>query len=588
MAPDVSITSVQFRNFKAFENFSISLDRMNILVGPNNSDKSTVIGAFRALSIALRRTARRNPEPVGRRDSTLGYRIPRASLPITLENVQTNYQEVDTTVTFRLSNGNSLRLSFPSDDTDCIMYPFIEGERVTAVSFRRQFPVSLLVVPVLGPVENREILLKKDTVDQNLATHRASRNFRNYWRYYPDDFEAFREQVISTWPGMDIRPPEVSSVDGMLSMFCLEDRITRELYWTGYGFQVWCQLLAHIFRSQSRSMLVIDEPDIYLHPNPQRQLLSMLKTSAPDVLLATHSSEIVAEADSTDILVIDKTQRSARRIRSLEGVQTTLDSLGSIHVPTMTTVAQTRRVLYVEGEDFRILRRFARSLGLSELSAGVGIAPFPLGGFPSVQRIRAVSLGVSESIGGSILFGGIFDRDFRPDEEIEQLLEELGDDLLLSVILTRKEIENYLLVPAALDRTLTRLLEERARRNEVSVGASRPVAELLREVTDPMRTHVQAQYIARRADFFSHTGKDGSTISREAIEIFDRKWNDEHLRLHIVPGKRVLTELSARVQEEYKVNLTTARIIDHLHDSDIPLDLRQTLGDLNAFRLQVP
>ena len=37
MGSDVSITSVQFRNFKAFDNFSISLDRMNILVGPNNS-----------------------------------------------------------------------------------------------------------------------------------------------------------------------------------------------------------------------------------------------------------------------------------------------------------------------------------------------------------------------------------------------------------------------------------------------------------------------------------------------------------------------------------------------------------------------
>ena len=37
----------------------------------------------------------------------------------------------------------------------------------------------------------------------------------------------------------------------------------------------------------------------------------------------------------------------------------------------MSTIAQTRRVLYVEGEDFKILRRFARRLGLSELGTGV-------------------------------------------------------------------------------------------------------------------------------------------------------------------------------------------------------------------------
>ena len=589
MVFEASISSVQFRNFKAFENFSISLDHMNILVGPNNSGKSTVIGAFRALSIGLRRAAARNPELLGNRHITRGYRIPRASLPISLENAQTDYQDVEATVAFRLSNGNSLRLSFTSDDDDCILYPVTaEGGTVTtAAAFKREFPISLLVVPVLGPVEYREQIVKKETVNENLATHRASRNFRNYWYYYPDDFEEFRQQVIATWPGMDINQPEFAA-DRRLSMFCLEDRMTRELYWTGYGFQVWCQLLSHIFRSQSRSMLVIDEPDIYLHANPQRQLLSILKTSGPDVLMATHSSEIVAEADANDILVIDKTQRSAKRVRSPEGIQTTLGSLGSIHTATMTNIAQTRRVLYIEGEDFQILRRFARRLGLSELGSGVGIAPFPLGGFPSIPRLKAVTLGVSESIGGSMLFGGIFDRDFRPDEEIDELLKSFSRELHFAVILERKEIENYLLVPSVLDKTLARLLEDRARRSGEVASVRRPISEFLREITDSMKTEVQAQRIAKRVDFSARTGKDPSTISREAIEIFDRKWSDDQLRLHIVPGKRVLSELFSRVQSEYKVTLTPSRIIEQLRESDMPLDLRQTLRAIDSFRCRAP
>ncbi|MGD0947393.1 MAG: AAA family ATPase [Candidatus Binatia bacterium] len=55
MSDRVSFTSVEFRNFKAFERFSVTLQDMNVLVGPNNSGKSTVIGAFRVLAAALRR-----------------------------------------------------------------------------------------------------------------------------------------------------------------------------------------------------------------------------------------------------------------------------------------------------------------------------------------------------------------------------------------------------------------------------------------------------------------------------------------------------------------------------------------------------
>ena len=583
-----SISSVQFRNFKALENFSISLERMNILVGPNNSGKSTVIGAFRVLSMGLRRAASRNPELIGPSASAFGYRIPRSALPITLENAQTDYQDVEASIIFRLTNGNALKLSFYSNEEDCIMYPLVDGGSISNRSaFEYEFPVSLLVVPVLGPVENRENIVRRETVNQNLATHRASRNFRNYWHYYPEDFEAFRQRVVATWPGMDITLPEVTQ-DGMLSMFCLEDRITRELYWTGYGFQVWCQLLSHIFRSQGRSMLIIDEPDIYLHANPQRQLLSILKQSDTDVLIATHSSEMVAEADTNEVLVIDKTQRSAKRVRSSKGIQSALGSLGSIHVPTMTAIAQTRRILYVEGEDFKIFRTFARHLRLSELGAGFGIAPFPLGGFPTIQRIRAVTLGVSESIGGSLLFGGIFDRDFRPDEEINQLIESLSDEMEFITILERKEIENYLLVPNALDRAIERLLMEKARRTGGPIDAQQPAVELLQDIAGSMKVEIQAQYISKRTEFFAHTPKDASTSNREAIETFEQKWGDDELRLHILPGKRVMSELVSRIQNDYGVSLTAARVIDQLHDNEIPRDLRQTLRTLDAFRQQTP
>jgi hypothetical protein len=110
-------------------------------------------------------------------------------------------------------------------------------------------------VPVLGPVENEEEVVLRETVSRNLASHRASRNFRNYWYYNSEKFDTFRQKIRETWPGMDINSPEVSEDSHIIAMFCLENRITRELYWTCFGFQAWCQLLTHIFREDVASIL---------------------------------------------------------------------------------------------------------------------------------------------------------------------------------------------------------------------------------------------------------------------------------------------------------------------------------------------
>jgi len=56
-------------------------------------------------------------------------------------------------------------------------------------------------------------------------------------------------------------------------------------------------MLTYIVRGKGTSLFIVDEPDIYLHADLQRQLLSTLKTIGPDILIASHSTEIITEAD---------------------------------------------------------------------------------------------------------------------------------------------------------------------------------------------------------------------------------------------------------------------------------------------------
>lgn len=178
------ITRIEFRNFKALKQYSISLEHTNILVGPNNSGKSTILNALRLLGIALRRAHSRSAEPVqGPDGSTYGHRISTEDLPMSLENVHTNYDDsTPTTARFHLSNGNALLLYFPANNRLLLLLEGIVRGARTPSAFRAAFPISLGFVPVLGPVEHKELIVEKETVLRSLTTHRASRHFRNFWR----------------------------------------------------------------------------------------------------------------------------------------------------------------------------------------------------------------------------------------------------------------------------------------------------------------------------------------------------------------------------------------------------------------------
>ena len=492
---DVSITSVQFSGYKALKRMSVRLDSFNVLVGPNNCGKSTVIGAFRVLEVAMRRARARGAQLCDGPDRrTRGWNITPNALPISLENVHSDLESARSSVLFRMSNKNTMLLDFPEDGGCFLFADTPTGDITTPARFRSAFPITIGVIPVLGPLEHEETTLQAKTVKSNLTTHRASRHFRNYWMQNPEGFDEFSELVTQTWLGMELEPPEVVDLmAGKLGMFCREDRMTRELYWAGFGFQVWCQILTHALRSRNATILVIDEPEIYLHPDLQRKLVTTLRGLGPDILIATHSTEIMGEVDPTDILLLEKQKRTAGRLKSIEDVQGAAERIGSVHNVTLTQLSRTRRVLFVEGsEDFKRLRKFATVLGLQELASGLDITPVESEGFANWERISASAWGIEKTLGTPLCIGAVFDRDYWPQEQIEEIVADLGTRVPFVHVLARKEMENYLLQPAVLQRVVERGVKDRARRQGEKPPTVKDVTSLLRKATDLFRADAEA------------------------------------------------------------------------------------------------
>lgn len=315
--PPIAIKRIVYKGYKALRDFEIDLRGMNVFTGSNNAGKSTALSALRLLGRAITTAGRRNPERISTPDGIRpGYHVKTTNIEISVENVHTDLIEQDSSVTFYYQNDESLVLWFPPDG-GCFLYVAAESESQprTASTFRRAFNPRILQVPVLGPLEYGEPLLLKETVQAGVMTHRACRHFRNFWYHFPEDFDRFASLLESTWPGMTVTPPELNFAGrgSELHMFCEENRRSRELYWAGFGFQIWCQLLTHICRAESGDLLLVDEPETYLHPQIQSKLPGILRQTGAQVVLATHSASIIMAAAGQDILIIDKRKSQAIR-----------------------------------------------------------------------------------------------------------------------------------------------------------------------------------------------------------------------------------------------------------------------------------
>jgi hypothetical protein len=201
----------------------------------------------------------------------------------------------------------------------------------------------------------------------------------------------------------------------------------------------------------------------------------------------------MGEADPSEIVVIDKSKQSGERLKNYEGVQAALNVLGSVQNITLTQLARNRRVLFVEGlNDFRVIRRFANRLGFAEVFAGLDITPVESGGFANWQKLPGLAWGIEKALGTPLHLGAVFDRDYFCTEELDAILKELSKGLELAHLHSRKEIENYLLVPSVIGRALNKALEEREKRTGQAIQLKETAQAVLSRITDKLRTDVQA------------------------------------------------------------------------------------------------
>lgn len=567
------LTRLRLVHFKGFDDFTVTFGGSAVLVGPNNAGKSTIVSALRLCGAAIR-TAHRLKAQDAYADGdrwVRGYPLAAATgSGFVAENVRYEFIEQPSRLELAFSTGAVLHVVWPVDAPSFFWAEHPKGMQVVAAAKAKAALHPIGIVPTLTPLDDRERVLSAEHVRSNRETRLASRHFRNQLAVVqdadPEGYAALVDYLLEHTPELLtlelVRRPRDGGL--WLDLYYRDGgaRTEKEIYWAGDGLQIWLQLLFHLWRNRESPSVVLDEPDVFLHPDLQRRLVRVLDAASHQSITATHAPEMASEAQQGSLLWIERNRRRAVRVSDDAGLADLSGVLGSGFNLSVARALRSKVALFVEGEDMKILRALARNVGAESFTSERGLTVIGIGGFSHWPSVEAFAWIKSELLGSAVDVRLLLDRDYRGDAECAELVQQLGEKGVNAHVWTRKELESYLLVPSALSR-LTKLTVSE-------------IGDHLSEIADAMRNDVVGQLVSQEIANKPRS-LDMGTATSTALKRADQLWADRDALIGRLPAKAVLSELNRRLQLAGSPAVSWRRLAASLRTEEVPIEMQRVI-----------
>jgi AAA15 family ATPase/GTPase len=568
------ITSLELENYRCFEKHTIDFKETSIIVGQNNAGKSTIIEALRLISIVTSRALnfQNVPEWLDLPSAYKGVSPSLSGLDFPKKSLFHKYQEGPAKVIAYFKSKAKIVIYLGNVDADIAVFALIydsnKNLRKTRIGIKDSGLPEINILPQISALLKEETVLSYDYVRSNLTTQLSSIHFRNQIKYYYEYFPKFRELAESTWRGLGINELDGRSLfkGGQLTLIVRDSDFAAEIGWMGHGLQMWLQTMWFLAKSEEDSTVILDEPDVYMHADLQRKLIRFLKTRYKQVIIATHSIEIISEVEPENILVIDKTQNTSNYSNSVPAVQSLLNRIGSIHNIGLARLWSAKKLLLVEGKDIAILKRLQDTL-FSNQSDPFDIIPrSSIGGWSGWQYVKGADFVLKNGLKQDINVYCILDSDYHSEEEKNDRKKEAESTGIILHIWEKKEIENYLFSSTAIFRIL-----HNNKRTSKPISL-KIIEDQLNEIVEGMKTEITDKF----ADEIQSKNRkwQPSTVNQKAREKVEILWNN---KMDIVSGKELLNKFNYWCNSQYNTSLTVNGLARELKREEIPLEMRKVI-----------
>ena len=539
----MKLRNLILENFGPFRSYTIPFVKDDpvclLLTGKNNEGKSNILFALKLLAIATR-TVNRKQFRLVHADRAV-YKLPQHDTEgIIIGRHLHNYQGDQALIRGEFDGGLQITVTF--DEPNDLIYCYYSGRIPKGIEN------TFGILPPLGPLAEKEEFLSLKHVRASIGTTLAPRHLRNHFAQMltPTEYRMVQEIVGSSWPSIQLLEWEQRMDDNTIRCFFKEGRIDRELCWAGQGLQVWFQIVTHLVRLRDTSIVVLDEPEINLHPEKQNDLIRLLREyHSGSVIVATHSVELMNNVNVSHILHVQKSHRQPQIKATTDRAY--LDFVRSQIGSNFNLVASQfevfDRIVFTEDtSDFDLLMALAESLGRRISSFNI-----PLHGFSEYRKAFSYREAYKLLIGRDIPYSMLLDRDYYPETYLETVRREMTDGGIRLVFTPGKEIENCFLHPSVLRKVFPKELWDDFLIFWDTVFATEHL-------------DCYGSYLTLHEKFIT-PHLDMKSVTTRYTPPFNKKWNDRAARHFAIGGKKALQSVRGFYRKRCGKNLTKSVLV---------------------------
>lgn len=575
------LKSLNLENYRCFDLHEVEFKPISIVVGPNNAGKSTLVEALRLVSLITNRfknlTYKNIPSWT---DFPLLYKGISPSiegLELNLSTIFYAYSEPPALIKATFTNGEKITICLgPEEKIFTIIESSNQCVSSKAQANKTNIP-NVVALPQIGPLAYEEDILLPDYIRRSAFSYLASLHFRNQLNLFYDYFDEFKELAENSWPGLSIQNLEGQggSPGDPLSLFVRDKNFVAEVSCMGHGLQMWLQTIWFLARTKEDSTVILDEPDVYMHADLQRKLIRLIRDKYKQLIIATHSIEIMSEVDADQILVVERKKRKSNFTTSLPAVQRFIDNIGGVQNIQLARLWSSKKCLLIEGKDISILKIIQNKLFPNSLEPFDTIPNLSIGGWGGWNYAIGSSMVLKNAVGEKIVTYCILDSDFHTPAQIKKRKDKANEHDVQLHIWKRKEIENYLIIPEAIQRCIA---------NRVDESKTPPSKDVIKHKIDNLIKNYKDDVLDAIANEFLSQDKKGglAKANRTARKIVSEHWKSEDGRYSIVSGKKLLSELSNWSNKRYEVSFGINAITQEVKTNEVPTEMKTIISKIES------